>query len=83
MKRTLNTITVAELREMLTHYDDNMPVVFSHPSHDHWRTELAGGICNIMDCEVEWSDYHSHWKLADDRDNEEPDLDRVAALVIC
>ena len=60
-------MTLQELIEDLTRLrddgvDPDTTVMFAHPSHDYWRTELASQPDNATVEGVEYSDYHNTYK---------------------
>jgi hypothetical protein len=59
---------VAELIEILGHYDQEADVHFSYGYGDHWRTEVAPAVCQVADGVVEYSSYHQMDKMVDDED---------------
>jgi len=59
---------VAELIEILGRYDQEADVHFSYGYGDHWRTEVAPAVCQVIDGVVEYSDYHQMDKLVTDED---------------
>jgi hypothetical protein len=70
-----NTMTVRDLIAFLQQYEEDMPVYYSHPAHDHWHTELAGAVNGGEEQQVEYSDYHNQnvVKGEDDEDGEPTD----------
>ena len=59
---------VKELIEILSRYDQEADVHFSYGYGDHWRTEVAPAVCQVIDGVVEYSDYHQMDKLVTDED---------------
>jgi len=59
---------VRDLIELLEGYDADMEVHFSYGYGDHWRTEVAPAVCQVIDGVVEYSDYHRMDKMVDDED---------------
>lgn len=64
----LCTMTVGELIEELSQHDEDMPVVFSYDYGDHWRTRVTADIRGVETASIEYSDYHSMHKEADEDD---------------
>jgi len=64
-------MTVKELMEMLSGFDEDMEVGFSHPSHDYWRTTLISMVDNVEEGYAKYSDYHSQLAVATEEDVEE------------
>jgi hypothetical protein len=58
------TMTVAQLIQELQQFDPNTPVYFGHPSHDHWKTELAAPVLSVGMDHIKDSDYHSSKAVA-------------------
>lgn len=56
--KTLNTMTVGELKAYLEEFPDKCKVAFSYPAGDHWRTELVGTITQAEYANVEYTEYH-------------------------
>ncbi len=69
-KKGINSLTVAELIEYLEQFPKESKVMFSHPSHDYWKTELAGNINTADEQRIKWSDYHSKWQIDNDEEDE-------------
>ena len=63
---------VSELIERLKDFDDDMEVMFEHPSHDHWRTVLASEVSQVSENTVRYAEYHRQHVLAEGRDDDEP-----------
>ena len=59
---------VSELIDILGRYDQDVEVHFSYNYGDHWRTEVAPAVCQVIDGVVEYSDYHRMDKLVTDED---------------
>jgi len=59
---------VKELIEMLSEFDAEMEIGFSYNYGDHWNTAVVEDISTIDEEQVQWSDYHSMNKIADDED---------------
>lgn len=62
-------MTVKELIERLQQEDPSMPVHFSHPSGDYWRTQLAPCVTSVDIGYVKHDDYHNKPVIADDCDD--------------
>lgn len=61
-------LTVKELRDELSQYDENMVVGFKYNSQDYWKTIIAQPVSQFDIEGVKYSGYHS--KLAVDEDGE-------------
>ena len=61
-------MTVKELIEELSYQNPDAKVVFSYPSGDYWKTDLAGEVITVEEGDVTHSDYHDHLKIADSDD---------------
>mgnify|MGYP006269680747 CR=1 FL=1 len=59
---------VAELRELLEGFDEDMEVHFSYNYGDHWHTTVAPRVDEVFEGVVERSDYHRMDKLVDEED---------------
>jgi len=68
LARTLNTLTVAELRAQLAGLPDDQPVMLRVPPGDHWRTELAVPIQDLQPVDIVRSTYHGGFRLPRDPD---------------
>jgi hypothetical protein len=51
-------MTVSELIEQLRMHRGDLEVRFAHPSHDYWRTTLAGEIRLVQEDVITPSPYH-------------------------
>lgn len=78
---------VAELIEILGRYNQDAEVHFSYNYGDHWRTEVAPAVCQVIDGVVEYSEYHRMDKMVDDEDcydedtgDYKPDVRKVVVL---
>lgn len=80
-KNELRTMTVGQLRAKLERFDDDSAVVFAHPSHDHWKTELAGRIRNLEEVQVKYSDYHRQFQICNENE-EADDVDELQYVVV-
>ena len=63
-------MTVAELKNELENYDDNMEVMYSYDYGDVNRTHVACEIRFIYESPVEYSEYHRLYKIADESEKE-------------
>lgn len=72
-----NTLTVGDLKNMLSDYDDDLPVYFQYNYGDYWRTQVAGEINDIYESQVEYSGYHRMETVVD-----EPSDDTTPALIL-
>ena len=80
LARTLNTLTVAELRAQLAGLPDDQPVMLRVPSGDHWRTELAVPIQDLQSVDIVRSTYHRGFRLP--RDPDEPAPDALSVILL-
>ena len=62
---------VQDLIQWLSECDPEAVVMMGKPSGDYWGREIANGPDEVIEESVEWSDYHSTWKVLTDED--EPD----------
>lgn len=51
-------MTVAELREMLASFPDDLPVVFAYNSRDYWHTTVAASVNEVSVQIIRYSNYH-------------------------
>ncbi len=72
LARTLNTLTVAELRAQLAGLPDDQPVMVRVPSGDHWRTELALPVGDVCPVDIVRSTYHGGFRLPREPDQHVP-----------
>jgi hypothetical protein len=79
--RTNETMTVKRLIGLLSQLPDEAEVRIRQPSHDYWRTMLAGEVRSVQVESLQWSDYHSTFILpqssADDDCSAEKTLEAV------
>lgn len=75
----IQTMTVQELRQILSTYPSDLPIAFSYPSGDHWGTKLAGTIKEVEEGEICYSDYHEKFQVAEEPDEEE-DIQTILIL---
>ena len=61
-------MTVGELKKLLSKYNDDMEVVKSSNSGDHWGTRIVSDIKNVTDDVCVYSNYHESYKFADEID---------------
>ena len=60
---------VSELIAALQRLPPDLEVRYRYPSHDYWRTWLAGEIDRVEEAAVKWSAYHeAHETLDHDED---------------
>jgi hypothetical protein len=78
LKRNLG-MTVAELKDLLDDYSDDLPVFLAYNYGDYWRTTVAAPVKSGETADVSWSDYHRMPKVTDD---DESITDGVHALVL-
>lgn len=75
-------VTVRELIDYLEGYCDDTKVMFRHPSHDYWNTELAAPVESVTQEPVSWSKYHESFKLVEDSDDSEDETSEYGKVVI-
>lgn len=68
-------ITVRDLIDYLVCFSEDTKVMFRHPSHDHWRTELAAPVESVNQESVFWSAYHESFKLLHEESEDSDDED--------
>jgi len=76
---------VAELIEELENMDDKeMEVMFSYDYGDYWHTKVAKEVETVDGLEVEYSDYHSMYKIAKEPDEDNAYIvdDRKIVLIL-
>jgi len=86
MSNKLNTQTVSELIELLQDlknqgYGDT-PVVCNQPSHDHWRTAIAGEIREASEAKAKYTPYHQQFKLVEESDDRSESDEIVTVIVL-
>lgn len=64
--KTLETMTVGELKAYLEEFPDSCKVVFSFPAGDYWKTQLVGGINYAEYANVKYSGYHEKHQIDDE-----------------
>lgn len=79
MTNQIDTLTVGELKELLSEYDDDTLVMIGSQYGDYWQTTVADkiGEYQVNLAKVEYSEYHKTYKQADS-----PDKNAVEVLVI-
>lgn len=74
-------LTVRELIEELSAFEDNAKVVFTYNYGDHWRSQVAETVKSLDEHTVKWSEYHSMLKVTDpDHDDEETGAQSVVVI---
>ena len=80
-------ITVADLKQALEEYPDDMPVLFAYRANDHWGTEIAAAITDEPErVKVTWSGYHNTAKAVrpdhsrDENDYEGEEMEEVLII---
>jgi len=76
--KEIETMTAKELKEFLNQFPDDTKVVFSYPSGDHWRTQLAGEIQESTWRKVKYTEYHRCFEVTDPEDTD--NLEMVLVL---
>lgn len=71
------TMSAGDLIAFLQQFPAETPVFYGHPSHDHWRTELAGAIKGGEQQRVKYSDYHQTNQIDAEPRDDDSDDDRV------
>lgn len=72
-----DAMTVKELIETLSRYDDDTEVYIAYEYGDRLRTQVAEPVEVALDMNVEWSEYHRKYKVP-----EEPGEDEEVKNVI-
>ena len=73
---------VKELIEHLQHCDDEMEVMVSFPSGDHWRRTLARPVKTVDGANVKQSEYHGCLKVLDFYDGDFDDGDSQEVVLL-
>lgn len=73
-------MNVAQLKEILSGMDDEVEVMFSHPSHDYWHTQLATPVGMVKVGIIQHSDYHNQDVMVDE--DSEPDDSHKLVIVL-
>jgi hypothetical protein len=64
---------VKDLINQLSYMNPEAEVHYSYNYGDHWRTQVAPTVASVEEGAIEFSHYHSMYKLADqDFEDEEP-----------
>lgn len=63
--KSIKTVTIAELRELLSRFPDTTKVAVSIPSGDYWGTVFAGTIDSAVYATVTYTDYRRQYKIVD------------------
>ena len=66
-------MTVGELIEVLSDYPDRAVVRFAYPARDYARSTLAREVTQVAPGDVEFSEYHDEYTLADEGDDDTED----------
>lgn len=74
-------MTVSELMEYLSDFDDDKEVFFQHSSMDHWNTQLASSVENVEIGYIEFSNYHRQNKVKDIEDTDDQDDAKEIILI--
>ncbi len=67
--------------EYLSDFDGDKEVFFLHPSHDHWRTELASPVENVEPGYIKHSTYHQQNQVIRDENDYPDDEDDTVILI--
>ena len=65
-------MTVSDLIDELSNYDEDMEVMFAYDYGDHVHTTVAEGVTGVFEETVEYSEYHRSYRVIDE--DEEDDL---------
>ena len=75
-------MTAHELAKLLLAGED-LPVYYGYPSHDYWKTEIAGDITEAEEDYAEWSDYHSKMRVSDqEKDSFDPEDEKFKRIIL-
>jgi hypothetical protein len=74
-------MNVKQLREMLEDFPEDQEVVFLHPAHDYWNTELASSVDFLESGYIKYDTYHNK-NVVVDSDGEDIDGDDIHYVVI-
>ena len=61
---------IKDLMAALSEHPPNAGVYVRHPSHDYWRTDLAGEVEDVVLLDLEWSEYHRTKRVVRGRDED-------------
>lgn len=83
----LDTMTVAQVRELLANQPDDAKVVFAFSVGDYWRTVAVGEIKKVREDNATYSGYNQCFRLVTEQDERDPDdgregLESVPVLVL-
>jgi hypothetical protein len=73
-------MTAHELAKQLLAGPD-VEIMFAHPAHDHWRTELASKIDSITEEQVKYTEYHRQDKVVEFEYGEEVEDARTVLVI--
>lgn len=79
---TPDTLTVQDLRELLSGYPDDTPVLLAAASGDYWGTTLAQGISGGETAEVRYSSYHQSFMVPDPDQEQDSDAPLSEVLLL-
>jgi hypothetical protein len=60
---------VKELINILVNADPDDHVYFSYGYGDHWNTEVADPVEEVVKENIKWSEYHNTYKVMGDEDS--------------
>ena len=76
-------MNVAELKEALEYYPDDMEVHAEYPSGDYWHTTLAPVVNSVYFGRVKHSNYHNADKLVEESDDDDDvDVEDTKKVVV-
>lgn len=83
MANELKTMTVGELRKLLSGVEDDVLVGFEVPAGDYWRSTLLGTIRKAEHGIVKYSEYHRRYTILDaEREDKEEFPETLPSVLI-
>ena len=76
-------MTVKELKQWLSKYDEGAEVQFTYQYGDHWRTNVSPSITGLQERDVVFSAYHRMDRLVEiDEDQGEVESEHIRTVVV-
>lgn len=74
-------MTVAELIDILSAFDDDAEVLISHVASDYLRTQVANPVSSVSPQVVVHSAYHETWTVQEDQEADHEDESKEAVVI--
>lgn len=75
-------MTVKELIEKLSEFDEDSEVGFSYKFGDYWNTTVVATAAYVEEHQTRWSEYHKLNRLVHDEDDYYDDVENKTFVVI-